>query len=104
GLPDSALHRFGQPAQVRVARGELGPGVADADHRPAVEHFVGEALRAHPGPVDEPVPVLLTEPVVEATTPDRRLRPLTSAASLLRGRLTGYVGRQLGVDRVICRR
>ena len=62
-----ALDRLGEPAQVRVARRQLGPGVADPDHRPPVEHLVREPLRPHPRPVDEPVPVLLPEPVVESS-------------------------------------
>ena len=38
GLVDAALHVLGEVAQMRVAGRQLGPGVADADDRPAVEH------------------------------------------------------------------
>ena len=37
GLVDAVPHPLGEVAQVGVAGGELRPGVADADHRAAVE-------------------------------------------------------------------
>jgi hypothetical protein len=36
-LVDVAFHVLGDAAKVRIARCQLGPGVADADYGPAVE-------------------------------------------------------------------
>ena len=46
GFVDADLHLLGERAEVRVAGRELAEGVADADHRPAVELVV----RARPCP------------------------------------------------------
>src|SRR6185369_14743563 len=62
----SALHRLRHLPQVRVAVGQLGPGVGDADDRAAVEHQLAEALRLDPRAMGEAVQVLLAEPVVAA--------------------------------------
>ena len=62
GFPDAALHVIRDRPQMRVARRQLRPGVADADDRPAVEHVGGQALVPHPAAVDESVFVELPEP------------------------------------------
>src|SRR5438094_10287378 len=49
--------------EVCVAGRELGPGVADADHRPAVELVLRHAAVLDPAPVDEAVDVLAAEPL-----------------------------------------
>ena len=49
------------------------PGVADADHRPAVEEIVREALVLHPRAVDQRVAVVAAEPGSE-----RSLRAVSS--------------------------
>ena len=61
-FPDAALHMLGDVAEMRVARRQLGPGVADADHRPAVEDVVGQPLVLHPAAMQESVLVGLGEP------------------------------------------
>src|SRR5215211_691433 len=53
--PISVAHVLGKHAEVRVARRELGPRVADADDRPAVELVLRHAAVLHPAAVDEPV-------------------------------------------------
>src|SRR4029077_14487334 len=45
-----------------IARRQLGPGVADADHRPAVEEVGGQPLVLHPAAVAEAVAVGVAEP------------------------------------------
>src|SRR6185503_6797907 len=70
-----ALHRLRHLPQVRVAVGQLGPGVGDADHRPAVEHQLAEALGLDPRAVGEAVEVLLAEPVVTAQRGRAHERP-----------------------------
>ena len=62
GLEDAAAHMLGDGAEMRVARRQLGPGVADPDDRPAVEHARRHALVAHPAAVDEAVLVVLPVP------------------------------------------
>ena len=62
GFPDAALDVIGERPQMRVARRQLRPGVADADDGTAVEDIGREALIPHPAAVDESVFVLLTEP------------------------------------------
>jgi hypothetical protein len=37
--------------QMRVARGEIRPGVENADDRTTIEHVMGVALVLHPSPV-----------------------------------------------------
>src|SRR6266545_7504027 len=53
---------------MRVARCGLRPGVADADHRPAVELIVGNALVLHPGAVHQSVAIVPAEPFGAAQT------------------------------------
>ena len=57
---------LGDVAQARVAGGDFRPGVADADHRPAVEHVVGQALALHPAAMDKPVAIQLSVAVTTA--------------------------------------
>ena len=66
-LPDAALHRLGDLVQVRVARGQLGPGRRDPDDRPAVEDVGAVPLVAHPGAVDHPGPSVRAEPLLAAS-------------------------------------
>ncbi len=66
GLPDAALDRLGDDPQVGVAVGQLAPGVADADHRPAIEDIAREALRARPRAMDKGVERDAVEPVLAA--------------------------------------
>ena len=61
GFPDAALHVLGELAEVRVARRQLRPGVADADDRPAVEDAFRQPA-ADPAAMNEPVLVRLAEP------------------------------------------
>ena len=63
---DAALHMIGDLAQMRVAGGQLRPGVADADHRPPVEQVGGKALVLHPAAVDEIAFVFAPEPFLGA--------------------------------------
>ncbi len=76
---------------MRVAVGELGPGVGDADDGSAVEHQIAEALGLDPGAVREPVQVLLAEPVVAAQRGGRH-------GILLSERLGARAGRQRCLD------
>jgi|GEM_PF-6995797 len=62
GLIDAVLHALGEVAKMGVTRGKFGPGVADADHRPAVEEIVGKALIFHPATMQETVPIGMPEP------------------------------------------
>ena len=64
GLADAALDVLGELAEVRVAGRELGPGVADADDRPAVEQVGREALVLHPAAVHEAVAVRMPNQAV----------------------------------------
>ena len=66
GLVDADLHLLGERAEVRVARRQLAEGVADADHRPAVELVVRHALALDPAAVGEAVAVLAAEPLLAA--------------------------------------
>ena len=74
GLPHAALDARGDFAKVRVARRELGKGVGDANHGPAVKDVVGQALVLHPRAVDEPVLVVFAKPVRGAVRLARRGR------------------------------
>ena len=76
-LVDSALDPLRQDSEVRVARGELRPGVADADDRTAVEEVVGQALVLHPASMVEAVLALLAEPLGAAAI----ARPLAHLSS-----------------------
>ncbi|MCY1429265.1 hypothetical protein D9M71_451750 [compost metagenome] len=55
GLDHTAFDVLGDLAEVRVARGQFRPGVADADDRLAMELVVGDALILHPAAVHEAV-------------------------------------------------
>src|SRR3989441_11617415 len=48
---------------MRIARRQLRPGVADADHRTAVERVVRHAAVFHPAAIDEAVDPLAPEPL-----------------------------------------
>jgi len=61
--PHAALHRFGHLLQVRIAVGQLRRRIRDADHRPAVEDHVAEALGLQPRAMHESIEVLTPEPV-----------------------------------------
>src|SRR5213078_1146176 len=65
----AVAHVLRQDAEMRVARRELGPGVADADHRAAVELVVRHAAVLHPAAIDEAVDVLAPEPLDAAALP-----------------------------------
>src|SRR4029079_7833240 len=60
---DAVPHVVGEDPEVRVAGRKLRPGVADADHRAAVELVVRHAAVLGPAAVDEAVDVLTTEPL-----------------------------------------
>ena len=66
GLVDADLDLLGQRAEVRVAGRQFAEGVADADHRPAVELVVRHALALDPAAVGETVAVLAAEPLLAA--------------------------------------
>ena len=53
GFVYAAPHPLGEVAQVRVARRQFRPRVADADDRPSLEQVLGEALVLHPASVHE---------------------------------------------------
>ncbi|MNL06199.1 hypothetical protein D3C87_1268310 [compost metagenome] len=55
GFDYPALDVLRNLAEVRVARGQFRPGVADADDRLAMELVVGDALILHPAAVHEAV-------------------------------------------------
>ena len=65
-LIDAPLDVLGDLAEVRVARRQLGPRVADADDRPAVEQVARQALVLHPAAVRKAVAVCVPEPRVAA--------------------------------------
>src|SRR5947199_211545 len=58
--PSSSVRHL---SQVRVAVGELGPRVGDADHGTAVEDEIAEPFGLEPRAVDEAVEVVAPEPV-----------------------------------------
>src|SRR5262245_66520412 len=62
-LHDAVPHVLGEHAEVRVARRELRPRVADADDRAPVELVVRDAAILGPATVDEAVDVLASEPL-----------------------------------------
>src|SRR5690606_33008720 len=68
-LVDAVLHALGEIAQMGVAGGELRPGVADADYRPAVEQVGGQALVLHPGAVIDVVARRAAEPLLRTEFP-----------------------------------
>src|SRR5678815_3010622 len=65
-LVDAHLDLLRERAEVRVARRQLTVGVADADHRPAVELVVGNALALDPAAVGEAVAIHPAEPLPAA--------------------------------------
>ena len=62
--PDAALDGLGYLAQVRVAVGQLTPGVTNADDGLVLKNSVGETLGLHPRAVDEAEFVFAAEPVL----------------------------------------
>ena len=66
GFQDAALDVFGQLAEMRIARGQLGPGIADANDGLAMKLVVRYALVFHPAAVHEAVLVLRAEPLGRA--------------------------------------
>jgi hypothetical protein len=66
GFPDAGLHVLGKRAEVRIARRQLAVGVADADHRPAVELVVRQPAALQPAAIVEAVAVLSAEPLLAA--------------------------------------
>ena len=50
-LIDAVRHPLGQIAQVGVARCQLAPGIADADHRATIKQIGGQTLVLHPRPM-----------------------------------------------------
>ncbi len=63
GLDHPAFDVLRDLAEVRVARGQFRPGVANADDRLAVELMVGDALILHPAAVHEAVLVGRAKPL-----------------------------------------
>ena len=61
-LRHTALHVFQPLREVAVARVELGPGVKNADDRPAEEVLLGKAQLHHPRPVAEAAQIVRREP------------------------------------------
>jgi hypothetical protein len=62
-LEHARLDVLGDRAEMRIARRQLGVGIADADHRPAVELVLRDAAVLGPAAVDEAVDVLPAEPL-----------------------------------------
>src|ERR1043165_2452689 len=62
-LQNAVAHVVGEDTEMRIARCELGPGVADADDRTAVELVVRHAAVLYPAPIDEAIDVLAAEPL-----------------------------------------
>src|SRR5678816_3289613 len=71
---------------MRIAVGQLRPRVGDADHRPAVEDDVAEALGLQPRAMHEPVEIGAAEPVAAARRVGCHEVPRGPAALLLMGR------------------
>ena len=78
--PHAPLDGVCHLSQVRVAVGELGPRVGDADHGTAVEDEIAEPFGLEPRAVDEAVEVVAPEPVAapervccHGNPPDHRL-------------------------------
>jgi hypothetical protein len=47
---------------VRIARRQLGPGVANADYRPPIKQVIRQALVLHPTPMNEAIPISQAKP------------------------------------------
>src|SRR5262249_55489339 len=58
GFPNAALDVLGDVAQPGIAGSELGPGVADTNHRAAIESILRQPLALHPASMNEAVLVL----------------------------------------------
>ncbi len=82
-LPHAPLDRFGEAAQVGVARGELGPALGDADHRPPVGDIPRQSLHQQTGAVDDAVAVTLAEPraAAQVLAHDSSLRVIAGGGS-----------------------
>src|SRR5690606_32466174 len=65
----AALDVLGQLAERAVAGRQLRPGVADADHRPAVEQVVRQAQALEPAAVVEALLAVAAEPLLAAERP-----------------------------------
>ena len=61
-LINAALHIVGKAAQMRVARGQFRPRIANADHRAAIEQIVRDSPVLHPAAIHEGILALATEP------------------------------------------
>ena len=66
-LVHAALDPLGEHPEVRVARGELGPGVAYPDDGTTIEQVVRQALVLHPASMMKPVLAVLAEPLDAAS-------------------------------------
>src|SRR5439155_11990179 len=62
-LENAALDVFSDLLEVCIARRKLGPGIADADDRLALEFVIRYALVLHPAAIHEAVLVLRSEPL-----------------------------------------
>src|SRR5690606_2251389 len=62
GHQDTALYVLGEIAEMAIAVGQLGPGVADADDRTTIQQVGREALALHPAAWDEAILAGLREP------------------------------------------
>jgi hypothetical protein len=60
----AALHAVGDLAEVRITGCQLRPGIADADHRAAVEQMRRQALVLHPRAMHHAVDARPAEPVI----------------------------------------
>jgi hypothetical protein len=58
----AALDVLGQLAEMRITRRQLGPGIAYADDRFALEFMIRNALVLHPAPVHETILVRSAKP------------------------------------------
>src|SRR5437867_4066427 len=79
--PDAALDRVCHLSQVRVAVGQLGPGVGDPDHGAAVEGEIAEAVGPEVRAVHQPVEGPGPEPVAAAKGVCRHARRLLSRSA-----------------------
>jgi hypothetical protein len=75
-LIDAALHPLGQHPEVGIARRQLRPGIADADHRTAIEQVMRQPLVLHPAAMVKAVHALLAEPVFRPAFRCERVGPL----------------------------
>ena len=66
GLVHPNLHLLGQRTEVAVAGRQLAEGVADANHRAAIELVVWHTFALDPAAVDKPIAVLTPPPLLAA--------------------------------------